>query len=106
MSQITKSKILSVGRYTLPLILILQLFVLGFVLTLGSDNNHLALERINDTSSQSSVLCIEEMEEKDIALSSKSLNLLSLDDSKLLSCNIKLPSNYINCELHSRSPPV
>lgn len=106
MSQITKSKILSVSRYMLPIILILQLFVLGVVLTLGSDNNHPTLERINDASSQSSVLYIEDVEEKDIDLSFNTSNFLSLNDSRLLSFNFKLPSNYINCQLHSRSPPV
>lgn len=105
-SQITKSKILSVSRYLLALILILQLSVLGFVSTLDSDKNNPALERINNASSQSSVLCIEDMEEKDIDLSSKSLNLLSLNNSRLLSFNFKLANNYINCQLHSRSPPV
>jgi len=104
MQKYIKSQILSQSGYVLALILILQLSLPGFALSLGSDD-HRALQSYNDDSSPSSVLCIEDVEDKGIDLSSKSLNLFGLGDSKLFLINTNSPNNYIHCQLHSRSPP-
>jgi len=104
MSKITKDVILLVSRYVLLFILLLQLSVPGFALTLGADNP-CALSSFSDESSLASILCIEDIEDESIDYSSKFLNEFSFGESKFLSQNNDLPKNYIHPQLYSRSPP-
>ena len=88
----------------LLIILILQLSVPGFALTLSADND-CALSSLGDESFLASILCIEDVEDESIDYSSKFLSELSFGESKFFSQNNDLPRNYVHPQIYSRSPP-
>jgi len=105
MQKFELSRITSFRSFALPIILIFQISLAGAALGFGLDGN-VSLQSYNDGSCSVFEFCIEDVEDKNIKLSSLSLDLHFLSEVSLFSIDTDPLNNYIHSLNHSRSPPV
>lgn len=103
--QFAESEIETIIRFSIPLVLILQLYLCGFAFSYESEGN-LAFRGSSVGTSDVSSFYIEYIEAKSINLSSLFLDFYNYVDLRLIPVDTDPPGNYFYTLNHSRSPPL
>lgn len=105
MYTIDKSKLVAISKYSVFVILVLQLTLPGFCSPTRLDND-LGFESLTESSFASVVFCIEDAEDKSFNITSVYFNFFGLANPKKISYKAQTPNNYSLNQNSSRSPPL